>query len=287
MVDALVEQGGVDLRRRQVGEARLAQQIEHGLRSSARQRAGRAGRGAGSTGGRGQTGAPAIDAGARQAQGGAGGGRDAGRRRQGKRRRPSGSAVAVARIERSPQQGATFFWISMIASARSRRCRSRAFSCRALASSAASGLRRPPSGRAGPGSAPEGAGIALAAPIGQGRRIEPFAAQNGADVTGPGGAIGFLQDAQLLPRRERPALGPVRQFGIGRRWRRHNRRPPAFLCAGASGGLASATLLGMTTGQFSYALKSKLPGGLCLIIIGTEGSGCGQREHLQRAVLPS
>jgi hypothetical protein len=27
----------------------------------------------------------------------------------------------------------------------------------------------------------------------------------------------------------------------------------------------------MTTGQFSYALKSKLPGGLCLIIIGTEG----------------
>jgi hypothetical protein len=35
----------------------------------------------------------------------------------------------------------------------------------------------------------------------------------------------------------------------------------------------SATLLGMTTGQFSYALKSKLPGGLCLIIIGTEGGG--------------
>src|SRR6187397_1469487 len=39
---------------------------------------------------------------------------------------------------------------------------------------------------------------------------------------------------------------------------------PAAACA-------SATLLGMTTGQFSYALKSKLPGGLCLIIIGTEG----------------
>src|SRR3954467_6002108 len=30
----------------------------------------------------------------------------------------------------------------------------------------------------------------------------------------------------------------------------------------------SATLLGMTTRQFSYALKSKLPGRLCLIIIG-------------------
>jgi Uma2 family endonuclease len=34
----------------------------------------------------------------------------------------------------------------------------------------------------------------------------------------------------------------------------------------------------MTTRQFSYALKSKLPGGLCLIIIGTEGDAvvnCG------------
>src|SRR3954471_7549525 len=39
---------------------------------------------------------------------------------------------------------------------------------------------------------------------------------------------------------------------------------PAAACA-------SATLLGMTTRQFSYALKSKLLGGLCLIIIGTEG----------------
>src|SRR3954471_2781395 len=41
---------------------------------------------------------------------------------------------------------------------------------------------------------------------------------------------------------------------------------PAAACA-------SATLLGMTTRQFSYALKSKLLGGLCLIIIGTEGRG--------------
>ena len=43
---------------------------------------------------------------------------------------------------------------------------------------------------------------------------------------------------------------------------------PAAACA-------SATLLGMTTGQFSYALKSKLLGGLCLIIIGTEGDAFG------------
>jgi hypothetical protein len=33
-----------------------------------------------------------------------------------------------------------------------------------------------------------------------------------------------------------------------------------------------ATLLGMTTRPFSYALKLKHPGGLCLIIIGTEGT---------------
>src|SRR4051812_45796595 len=44
---------------------------------------------------------------------------------------------------------------------------------------------------------------------------------------------------------------------------------PAAACA-------STTLLGMTTRQFSYALKSKLPGGLCLIIIGTEGCRLSQ-----------
>jgi hypothetical protein len=36
----------------------------------------------------------------------------------------------------------------------------------------------------------------------------------------------------------------------------------------------------MTTRQFSYAVKSKLPGGLCLIIIGTEGSA-------RRSVVPN
>jgi len=33
------------------------------------------------------------------------------------------------------------------------------------------------------------------------------------------------------------------------------------------------TLLGMTTRLFSYALKGKLPGGRCLVIVGTEGGG--------------
>jgi len=40
--------------------------------------------------------------------------------------------------------------------------------------------------------------------------------------------------------------------------------------------LASTTLLGMTTRWFSYALKAKLPGSLCLIIIGTEGCAASE-----------
>src|SRR3954467_3372976 len=90
-VDALVEQGGVDLRRGEIGEARLAQLVEHGLSFFGRQRTGRAGtgrrvgRGRGGGGrGCGRVRRARRDGGARQPQGGAGGGRDAGRRRQGK-----------------------------------------------------------------------------------------------------------------------------------------------------------------------------------------------------------
>ena len=43
----------------------------------------------------------------------------------------------------------------------------------------------------------ERTGIPLAAPIGQGRRIEAFATQDGSDPAGIGGAVGLLQDAQL------------------------------------------------------------------------------------------
>ena len=45
---------------------------------------------------------------------------------------------------------------------------------------------------------------------------------------------------------------------------------------------ASTTLLGMTTRWFSYALKAKLPGSLCLIIIGTEGDGLAKNLGLER-----
>jgi transposase len=59
-------------------------------------------------------------------------------------------------LEQAPEHGPhLIFWRSMIASARSRRCWSQAFSCRALASSSASGLGSL-SGRAGPGSGRRG-----------------------------------------------------------------------------------------------------------------------------------
>src|SRR4051794_41790766 len=75
-VDALVEQGGVDLRRGEIGEARLAQLVEHGLSFFGRQRTGRAG-----TGRRfGRVRRARRDGGARQPQGGAGGGRGGGGR---------------------------------------------------------------------------------------------------------------------------------------------------------------------------------------------------------------
>ena len=48
----------------------------------------------------------------------------------------------------------------------------------------------------------------------------------------------------------------------------------------APAAFASTTLLGMTTKQFSYALKSKLPGSLCLIIIGTEGFMDASKSHV-------
>jgi hypothetical protein len=43
----------------------------------------------------------------------------------------------------------------------------------------------------------------------------------------------------------------------------------------------------MTTRQFSYALKSKLPGGLCLIIIGTEGNAAKSRPAKIRRRVPA
>ena len=80
-----------------------------------------------------------------------------------------------------------------------------------------------------------------------------------------------MQDAQLLLRGERAAPRTIRKLGIGRRWCRHDSRLPAFRRAGASGGQRLRIPVGHDRETFSDALKGKLPGGVCLTIIGTEG----------------
>src|SRR4051794_14855779 len=84
----------------------------------------------------------------------------------------------------------------------------------------------------------------------------------------------------------RPVSSRMRSFSPAVNVRRLGRSDNSGLAAAGAGttvglrpssvpapaaAFVSATLLGMTTRQFSYALKSKLPGRLCLIIIGTEG----------------
>jgi hypothetical protein len=59
----------------------------------------------------------------------------------------------------------------------------------------------------------EGSGVPQPAPFSKGRGVEPLATQDGGDATGLSGAIGLGQDAQLVLRGERPAAGPIRQFG--------------------------------------------------------------------------
>jgi len=56
------------------------------------------------------------------------------------------------------------------------------------------------------------AGVALPAPVRQGRRVKAFTAQNGGDPAGVSRAVGFRQDAELCGSREGPALRPRRQF---------------------------------------------------------------------------
>src|SRR5271169_5462835 len=54
---------------------------------------------------------------------------------------------------------------------------------------------------------------------------------------------------------------------------------PSSLSAPAAAGVLLSLIRGITTGCLSYALKGKLPAGLCLIIIGTEGR---LRTHLSQ-----
>jgi hypothetical protein len=80
----------------------------------------------------------------------------------------------------------------------------------------------------------EGPSVPLPAPVGEGRGVEALATQDGADPTGISGAIGIGQDAQLVLDGEGPAARAVGQFGRRSGWCRHNRRPPASVCADTS-----------------------------------------------------
>src|ERR1700683_4605969 len=141
MVDALVEQDGVDLGGCLVSKTRRAQKVEYGSTFHDSQRASWA-RPRPKRGQRpGQTGTPTVDAGARHVPGRAGAGGETGSRRQrdDRRRHDLSSLSGVARG--IPSRAATFFWISMIASACANRRPSRAFSRLACTRSAAKGLR--------------------------------------------------------------------------------------------------------------------------------------------------
>src|SRR4051794_13310745 len=95
----------------------------------------------------------------------------------------------------------------------------------------------------------------------------------------------------------RPVSSRMRSFSPAVNVRRLGRSDNSGLAAAGAGttvglrpssvpapaaAFVSATLLGMTTRQFSCALKSKLPGRLCLIIIGTEGDRYLLAFHLRR-----
>ena len=55
----------------------------------------------------------------------------------------------------------------------------------------------------------ERTGVALPAPIGQARRVDTLAAQDGADPASFGGLVGLRQDVQLVLDGEAPPLGAV------------------------------------------------------------------------------
>src|SRR5271154_1870824 len=117
-IDALVEQRGVDFRRGQIDILRLAQQVDDALAFMWRERP----RGLGPLENRrGRQFRPrlaAMEGGARQPQRGAGGGDQATIERQSRHGvHQDSSSGATGR----PSSNATFFWISMTASARSNR----------------------------------------------------------------------------------------------------------------------------------------------------------------------
>src|SRR5664280_2546158 len=137
MVEALVEQAGVDLRRGLIDEPRLAQQIDDALAFVRRQRPRGLGSGTNSHRRPRRRSPASMEAGAGQPQGGAGGGDHAWLGRQGGHGvHQDSSSLTIGR----PRSKATFFWMSMTASARCNRRVRRLLSRSNWACSAARGL---------------------------------------------------------------------------------------------------------------------------------------------------
>ena len=160
----------------------------------------------------------------------AGAGGQTGHRRQGDDRVHHDLSSLSGVASGIPSRAATFFWISMIASACSNLRPSRAFSRLACASSAAKGFRAADLGpRLAGRQCTKSSTVALSAPVRQGRRIQAFPAQDSSDPTNFGRDISLRQNTQLRLHRKSPTPRPIRQFGRRRRRGRHCGRPPASL----------------------------------------------------------
>src|SRR5271165_2432291 len=231
MIEALVQQLGVDFRRGLVDEPRFAQQIEDGRRSE--RASALAGRRRGRTGAEGRR-AVAI------------------RRWKLARDRPSAAQAAPI----SPRPGGR----AATASIRTPRRRAStgpaakplfldfdnrlgALQAQRHALVVALQLRMFGRQRVGLGDLGAaldrlqrlaGAGVALPTPIRQQRGIEPLAPQDRANAARPR-LIDLAEYPKLVGARERPTAWPVGEFRRGRRWRSNKARPTASLCCGAIG----------------------------------------------------
>jgi hypothetical protein len=96
----------------------------------------------------------------------------------------------------------------------------------------------------------ESARVAQAPPLDQVGRVQPLAPQQSADRARIAGAVGFLDDAQLILGGELATLGFGHDFGIGSR--RH-RGSPRVGGPSATGGLAPLALPALQGRQLDHA----------------------------------
>ena len=172
VVNALVEQGRIDLGRRLICETRRVQHVQHDLLLRLGQRAGRPRPWKRKNRRRGKNRASPMHRGPRNSDRGAnGGGHAAGGR---KIHDSLGQGSSPPGASGTPSRSESFFWTAMMASARARRRVRWALSFCNEATSAASGLG-PATFRTTPGRRQRAkrSGVTLPAPVAQGRRIDP------------------------------------------------------------------------------------------------------------------